>query len=214
VRYVALGMDVKALTTVGGETLIPMGSASGSPQTDAFYVKWLSAATAKKVAGEVGPFTQTQSRYRPIFTALIRTGSSIASQRIWVALTSADLSQTDGIGALATRYIGVRFSTAAHDTDWELASGDGTTGSVQDTGIAVQPNTAYLITLDWSIDGQLTCLINGLDCATKTTNLDTVTEGNSGATDLGVDCATTNLGTSPVTDLTSYISLRYNGNNF
>ena len=161
-----------------------MGTASASAQPDAFYVRWLSGAALKKVAGEVGPFDQTQSRYHPIYIALVRTGSSIAQQRIWVALSSAELSQTDGVGAIATRYIGVRFSTAAGDTTWKLASGDGTTGSVNDTAVLVQPNTFYLIQLNWSIDGQLSCQINNISCAAKTTNLDTgnatknVTAGN------------------------------------
>jgi len=207
-------MQATKLTTVAGESLNPVGTPSGSPQTDAYYIRWHSAPGAGSVAGEVGPFTQTQSRYRPVFSALIRTGSSIASQRIWVALTSANLSQTDGTGALATRYIGLRFSTAAGDTTWHLASGDGTTGSAQDSGITVQANTAYLITLDWSIDGQLDCQINGISCALKTTNLDTVTESNAGNTDLGVECGSTALGSPAVDDFTSYISLRYNGNNF
>jgi hypothetical protein len=202
-------MKAKVLTAIGGEALTSVGAASASPQPDAFYVRWLSSATANKTAGEVGPFTQTQSRYNPIYTALIRTGSNIASQRIWVALSSADLSQTDGAGATAIRYIGVRFSTSAGDTDWQLASGDGATGSVEDTGVAVQPGTAYLIQLNWSISGQLDCQINGVSCAAKTTNLDT---GNP--TDLGVDCVTTNLGSTAAAQIISYISLLYNGNDF
>jgi hypothetical protein len=200
-------MHAKALTAIGGEALSPMGTASASPQPDAFYVQWL--AGAKKTAGEMGPFDQTQSRYEPILTVLITTGSNISQERAWIALTSADLSQTDGTGSLATRYIGLRYSTAAGDTDWELASGDGTTGSVIDTGIAVQPNTSYLVELDWSGGTQLVCLINGIACATKTTNLDI---GN--ATDLGIECATTSLGTLPTVQDIAYIGLIYNGNDF
>jgi hypothetical protein len=202
-------MTSTALTAIGGATLTPVGTASASPQSDAFYVQWLSGASATKTAGEVGPFTQTQGRYRPIFTALIRTGASISKQRIWIALSSADLSQTDGVGSLATRYIGLRYSTSAGDTDWQLASGDGTAASVDDTGIAVQPNTYYLIQLNWSVDGQLSCLINNVSCAAKTTHLDI-----GGTTDLGVDCVATPLGTVAVSEMISYINLLYNGNNF
>jgi hypothetical protein len=202
-------MKAKVLTAIGGEALTPVGTASASPQSDAFYVRWASGAAANKTAGEVGPFTQTQSRYNPIYTALIRTGTSIANERIWVALSSADLSQTDGVGATTVRYIGLRFSTSAGDTDWQIASGDGTTGSVIDSGVAVQPGTYYLIQLNWSIGGQLDCQINGVSCAVKTTNLDT---GNP--TDLGVDCVTTTLSAVPAVQSTSYISLQYNGNDF
>ena len=208
-RWVPSGMHAKALTAVAGEELLPTGSTSASPQPDAFYVQWLSSGTKNKFGGEIGPFDQTESRYHPIFTALVRTGSSIANQRIWVALSSGDLSQTDGVGSLATRYVGLRFSTSAGDVDWQLASGDGTTGSVIDTGITVQPNTSYLIQLNWSVDGQLDCLINNISCAAKTTNLDT---GNP--TNLGVDCVTTNLGTTSVSEKISYLNLLYDGNNF
>jgi hypothetical protein len=208
-RWVATNMHAKTLTAFGGEPLKHVGTASASPQPDAFYVRWVSAGAAKKTAGEVGPFRQTESRYQPIYSALIRTGSSIAEQRIWVALTSADLSQSDGVGALATRYIGVRYSTSANDKDWQVGSGDGTTGSVQDSGIAVQANTYYLIELTWSTNGELNCQINGVSCATKTTNLDT-----GKPTELGVDCVTTALSSTPVVQSTAYISLQYNGNNF
>jgi surface antigen len=202
-------MTAKVLTAIGGQTLLPLGTASASPQLDAFYLELLSLATAKKTAGEVGPFNQTESRYHPVYTALIRTGTSIAQQRIWVALSSADLSQSDGVGALPTRYIGLRYSTSANDTDWQIASGDGTTGSVLDSGVAVQPNTSYLIQLDWSVDGQLTCQINNLVCGTKTTNLDT---GNP--TMLGVDLVATTLRATALAQYTAFISLVYDGNNF
>lgn len=214
-------MSAKVLTAIGGEVLVPAGTASASPQPDAFYVQWLSkngsgssssgagASSTAGIAGEVGPFTQTESRYQPIYTALIRTGTSITNQRIWVALTSASLSKSDGVGSLSTRYIGVRFSTLAGDIDWQLASGDGTTGSAIDTGIPVQANTFYLIQLNWATNGQLDCQINGISCTAKTTNLDT---GNP--TELGVDCATTTLISTPVAHSIAYISLLYDGNDF
>jgi hypothetical protein len=209
-RWVPLGMQAKGLTAIGGEALGPVGTASASPQSDAFYVQWNTAAGAKKTAGEVGPFTQTQSRYHPVYTALVRTGTSIAQQRIWVALSSGDLSQSDGVGTpMATRFIGLRYSTAAGDTDWQLVTSDGITGSAIDTGIPVQAGTVYLIQLNWATDGQVTCLINGISCATKTTNLDT---GNP--TDLGVDCVITSLSASAKYFRTSYITLLYDGNDF
>jgi hypothetical protein len=209
-RWVPLGMQAKGLTGIGGEALNPVGTPSASPQSDAFYVQWNTAAGAKKTAGEVGPFTQTQSRYHPVYTALVRTGTSIAQQRIWVALSSGDLSQSDGVGTpMATRFIGLRYSTAAGDTDWQLVTSDGITGSAIDTGIPVQAGTVYLIQLNWATDGQVTCLINGISCATKTTNLDT---GNP--TDLGVDCVITSLSAAAKYFRTSYITLLYDGNDF
>jgi hypothetical protein len=202
-------MTATTLTAQGGGTLTPVGIASGTAQADGYFVQWVSGAAANASAGLVGPFTQTEARYHPILTALIRTGTTISSQRIWVALASEDLSQSDGIGAVATKYIGLRYSTSAGDLDWQLASGDGNSGSVNDTGIVVKPNTAYLIQLNWSVDGQLTCLINNVSSAAKTTQLNT-----GGVANLGVDCVSTTLNAVPAVQSTAYIGLRYDGNNF
>jgi len=207
-KWVPITRTASRLTAFGGGPLTHLGTHTASRQGDAYYVQFTTGASAHSIAGVRGLYTQTEPAFRPAMTALIRTGATLSQQRIWVALTSADLALTDGTSGLATEYVGVRFSTAAGDATWQVASGDGATGSVSDTGVTVQPNTAYLIQLDWSVGGQLTCTINGT-AVTKTTNLDSL-----GSSDLGVEAEVTALATSKAGLLVSYMHLDYAGNDF
>lgn len=203
-----IGMTATAVTAVGGNALTVNGTPAASAQTDAYYITWASAATANSVAGLTQGFNQTQGRYRPVLKTLIRTDTTIDNRRIWVALTSASLSTSDGIGALATRYVGVRYSSVAGDVNWQCASGDGTTGSVVDTGVAVNASSTYLITVDWSVNGTLTCTINGV-ATTKTTELDTTQTAN-----LGIQNSLTTLTALARSHRIAYVRLKYNGNEF
>jgi len=208
-RFVPLGMNARYLTPIGGEPLGYVGGLTGTALQDAYYTECVSAVGQKSFSGIDGLFIQTQARYHPVMTALVRTGTSIASQRMWVALSSANLSETDGVGAITTRYIGLRYSTSAGDTDWMIASGDGTTGSAIDSGVPVSPSTPYLIQLNWSVDGQLSVLINNVVTGTKTTNLDT-----GGTTNLGIDLVGTTFQHTPIIVYVAHINLVYDGNDF
>jgi hypothetical protein len=180
------------------------GTASSSPQADANYVAWLSAATTPATAGIGGSFILTQGRYRPKLQVLVRTDTSIATQRDWVGLTSATMTASDTSNT--TRYVGVRYSTAVPDTKWKCASGDGAANSAVDTGVTVAVSTAYLITIDWSVAGTLICSIstNGGTPVTvsKTTNLDA-----AGTTNLGIMDYLTNTAAAAFTWRTAWMSI-------
>ena len=80
--------------------------------------------------------------------------------------------------------------------------GDGTTSSETSTGVVVAASTEYLLTVDWSVHGTLTCTVVKLSSppvttiVTKSTNLDagatalylqnTVTTYNTTAKNLGI----------------------------
>ena len=170
-----IGTAGAVLTATNVLTPTSNGTASSSPDSDSNYVQYGTAASTGALAGVIQPFSQTQGRYRPKLTTLLRTDTAITNQRIWVALSSADLSATDATGAFATQYVGVRYSTSAGDTTWKCGSGDGANASLVDTGVTVSASTAYQITVDWSVDGTLNCSVatNGGTAATtaKTTNL-------------------------------------------
>ncbi|MEK6833966.1 MAG: hypothetical protein AABY31_00590 [Thermoproteota archaeon] len=166
-----LGTAATVFTSVGCAAFTITGTPAASAQTDSYYISHQSAATINTLAGVTQTFIQTQGRYRPKLTALIRTDGNIDNRRIWVALTPVALTLTNGVGALTTRYVGVRYSTSAGDTAWQCGSSDGTTGSVITTGVTVAPSTRYHITVDWSVNGTLTCTVNGIS-VNKTTNLD------------------------------------------
>ena len=202
------GTTATAMTAVGGVAVTVNGTASASAQTDSYYISWASAATANSVAGLTQGFTQTQGRYRPKLTTVIRTDTTTDNRRIWIALTSASLSTSDGIGALATRYVGLRHSSAVGDVNWQCASGDGTTGSVVDTGVPVSASTAYTVVIDWTVDGTLTCAVNGVS-VTKTTELDSTQTAN-----LGIQNSLTTLTALARNHRISYIRIQYTGNDF
>lgn len=174
-----LGTTATVFTSVGCAAFVVTGTPAASAQTDSYYIAHPSAATINTGAGISQTAIQTQGQYRPKLTALIRTDSTIDNRRIWVALeaVSGGLLTSDGVGAFTTRYVGVRYSTSAADTQWQCASGDGTTGSVVSTGVTVAASTAYKITVDWSVNGTLTCTVNGTS-VNKTTNLDTTQTAN------------------------------------
>ena len=119
-------------------------------------------------------------------------------------MTPVALTTVDGTGAFTTRYVGVRYSTAAGDTQWQCGSGDGTTGSVITTGVTVAASTAYKITVDWSVNGTLTCTVNGTSVA-KTTNLDATQTAA-----LGFHVALTTLTAAARTMITAFIHLETN----
>lgn len=199
-----LGTTATVFTSVGCAAFVITGTPAASAQTNSYYIAHPSAATINTLAGVTQTFIQTQGQYRPKLTALIRTDSTIDNRRIWVALTSAALTTTNGTGALATRYVGVRYDTSVPDTQWQCASGDGTTGSVLTTGVTVAVSTAYLITVDWSVNGTLTCTVNGVS-VNKTTNLDTTQTAA-----LGIHSALTTLTAAARTMRTAFIHLETN----
>lgn len=205
-RWVVIGSGGTAFTAVGGVALTNNGTRTASSQTDSYYVNFASAATANTVAGATQAFTQVRGNYRPKLTVMLRTDAATTSRRMWVALTSAALSTTDGTGALATRYVGLRYSTNAGDVNWQCASGDGTTGSVVDTGVAVTANTAYAITLDWTVSGTLVCTVNGVS-VNKTTNIDATQTAN-----LGIQASLTTLTAAARSIRLAFLRLQYVGN--
>jgi len=199
-----VGTTATVFTSVGCAAFVITGVPAASAQTDSYYIAHPSAATIDTLAGITQTFIQTQGRYRPKLTVLIRTDATIDLRRIWVALTPVALTLTDGVGAFTTRYVGVRYSTSAGDTAWQCASGDGTTGSVVSTGVAVAVSTAYKITVDWSVNGTLTCTVNGTS-VNKTTNLDTTQTAA-----LGLHAALTTLSAVARTHRTAFIHLETN----
>lgn len=199
-----LGSTATVLTSVGCAAFVVTGTAAASSQTDSYYVQHTSATTINTLAGVTQTFIQTQGRHRPKLTAKIRTDSTIDNRRIWVALTPVALTTTDGVGAVTTRYVGVRYSTSAGDTQWQCASSDGTTGSVLSTGVTVTANTAYTITVDWSVDGTLTCTVNGTS-VNKTSNLDATQTAQ-----LGFHSALTTLTAAARVHRTAFIHLETN----
>jgi hypothetical protein len=204
--YVTQGLTATNLTLVGaGVALTKTANSTASiVNSTGNYVQIKTSATN----GNTASFTNTnvvQGQLNPILKTTIQTYTTIASQRIWIALTSASLSTTDAVGASTIKFVGVRYSTSAGDTNFQCVSGNGTTASAIDTGVAVTANTSYTIELDWSSPSTLICKINN-QATTKTTNLE-----SPATTNLGIHTSITNLGTSIVGLGVAYIKLLFNG---
>ncbi|MGA3171480.1 MAG: choice-of-anchor Q domain-containing protein [Chthoniobacteraceae bacterium] len=215
-KWVTNSLSAKTLIPYGGGvSLATTGATSASPQSDAFYVSYATAAKLNATAGVRGPYTQTEGRYGPSLTALIRTDGTASNERYWIALTpsaiTADVATsgtTPVAVSTATRFVGVRYSTSAGDTDWTVVSADGTAASTMDTGVPALPDTAYTIQLDWSVAGQITFTVNGTSVV-KTTNLDSV-----GSSPLGIQANVTSLAAAPHRISISYLRASYSGNDF
>jgi hypothetical protein len=122
-------------------------------------------------------------------------------------LNSATITGSDeAAGATSTVIMAVRFSTTAGDTTWQCGSGDGTTISYTNTGVAVASGTYYDIVIDGTTIGQMKCMIatNGGSYVTtvKSTNIPT------SSTMLGITNAATTLAASAVVHRMAYTYLQ------
>ncbi len=198
------GSTATAMTAVNLVVPTVNGVPAASAQADSHYIGWPTTAVSGTIGGLTQGFTETQARYRPKLTTLIRTDTSIATQRIWVGLTSAALTGVDS--STTIRYVGVRYSTAAADTTFQCASGNGAAQNVVNTGVTVAINTSYLITVDWSVSGTLVCSISANGgtptVVTKSTNLD-----NAGTTNLGITNTLTTLAATIFTHRIGWVHL-------
>lgn len=205
-----LGTNQNAFTAVNMVAPVVNGTPLASAQAEDFYVQWTSGAVSGNSGGVTSTLLQTEMRYTPRAATRIRTDTAITTRRIWFALNSAAIVGTDGAGALATTYVGLRYSTNASDTTWKCGSGDGTTGSVIDTGVTVTTSTYYDLILDATIPGQLTCQVakNGGSyvSVTKSTNIST------SSVNLGITDTATTLAASAVVHRSAYVYVGGRGN--
>ena len=172
------------LTAVGGTpTHTLTGTASDVSDSTGHYVQ-LSADTA--LAGiDIATTECTKTESGPIVTFTIKTGAvlPIATERLWVGLSSASLTTTDsptGAHVLAFRYGPTTDGTAF----WRAVSNDGggDTGTTTTSTVAIAAATRYVLTIDATSSSSVTFYVNGALIATHTTNLPTATQA------LGTQC--------------------------
>jgi hypothetical protein len=204
--WAPLGITATAMTSVNLVAPTVTGTVTSTAQAEDYYVGWTSGATSGNVGGLTQAFTETEPRYTPRLATRIRTDTSIASRRIWVGLNSAAITGSDeAAGAGATVFVGLRYSTTAGDTTWQCGSGDGTTISYTNTGVAVTASTYYDIVLDMSTVGQLTC-----EVAANGGSYVSVTKSNNVPTNsspLGITDAVTTLAATTTIHRVAYVYL-------
>ncbi len=177
---------------------------ANASDTAHLIVPFTTGGSNHNIAGIGGTTVQAQKPWagHPRLDISVRTSASLADQRIWIALQTGagalslagngTIGGSDGTGVFANPYVGIRYSTDAMDTTWQLCSGDGTTGSCSDTTMTVSANKTYQLTLDYSGSGQV--VFYGILGATsigarKTTNLPT-TDGTLWNYTLGIETLT------------------------
>ena len=113
--------------------------------------------------------------HNPIFFAKIKTGASIAAMRLWIGLTSNDITNVDDplVEVCAFRY------SAGISGNWYAVTDDGATLTPVDTGLAIAANTIYTPMIEVVNGNTVKFYINGALLHTATTNLP------SAATDFG-----------------------------
>ena len=201
--WAPVGVNVSTFTAVNLAAATASGTAATSPQAEDYYIQWTSGATSGALAGVSSTFTVTEPRYTPRAATRIRTDTSIASRRIWFALTSANLAGSDATGTTSTVFFGIRYSTNAGDTNWQCGSGNGTSATFTDTGVKVVTSTYYDFILDASVSGQLTCQIatNGGSYVSVTKSTTVSTSANA----LGVTDEVTSLAAASVVHRAAFV---------
>lgn len=85
-------------------------STTGATQVDGYYVTIATTAVAGNLAGYTFNTSQqhTSTAYNPIFEAVIRTGATITSSRLWIGLINGTPPNSDtlGINGVAFRFNG------------------------------------------------------------------------------------------------------------
>ncbi len=130
-----------AATTIGeGVTAniggTPSGQVSANDATNTF-MQLTAAATAANYNDGGGGFPRPA--YNPVYESIIKTGSDITNQILWIGLQNG---VTNG-NTMANSAINFRFSTTAPDTGWVPVMNNGGT-QTEGTAIGtVQASTAY-----------------------------------------------------------------------
>lgn len=195
------------LTAIGGTpTHTLTGTASNVSDSSGHYVQLsgdgaiagIQIATTEVVKTEIGP----------VCTFVVKTGALLpvqATERIWIGMSSADLSGSDsptGAHVMAFRY--------AISTDgtvfWRTVTNDGgaDAGTPTTTTVAIAASTRYVLTVDASDSTSIKFYINGTLASTHTTNLPTAT------TALGCQCFALDAGAGTMELLISNIVYQTN----
>lgn len=146
--------------------------------SDNLYGTIASQASAGSDFGwRTSNFTLVQRQWFPTYETIILSPDIITSVRMWVGLTSAQMTDSD---TAPGHFMGFRFSTVAGDTGWTPITRDGATQNAATTIGTVAANTAYRLKIRCT-SGHVFFSVNGGTETDVTSNLPTSTQ------DLGVN---------------------------
>ena len=135
------------------------------------FINYLTAAVINSDGGWLSSaFSQTRFDYRPIYDAVVQTGSDITSIRHWIGLFSADPMASS---APAVSLMAFRYDTGADGTAfWRTVTNSGGVPTVTVTTTAIAVSTSYrlMIVVD-SAGANVRFYINGALVSTHTLTL-------------------------------------------
>jgi len=108
------------------------------------FITLPTTAAAGNIAGWITTsFNLIRPAHDPIVEVIIKTSSDLTSQRDWIGLVDADITNVDTLAA-GREFIGFRYSSVAVDPGWMPVLHDGTTQNVGTAmGGAIQASTVY-----------------------------------------------------------------------
>lgn len=198
---------------------LAFGSAPGTAKTaDGYIAAYVSNATTNNIAGVIGPYTaacaETYPLNRPKLVGFWESDNpATTNRRMWFGLTSAALSTAappTGSAAQAATVVGIAFDPSVNSGKFLCVSGDHTNWTGTDMGLAVVASHRYYLTVDWHVNGTLTCKVFEVETGITTTIAKTTNLDNAATTDLSVINATTTLANSAVNHYIRFYSLEQN----
>lgn len=149
------------------------------------FITLPSTAVIGNLGGWVtSSFNLVRSSLDPTIEIYVKTDATNTTERLWVGLISADITNVDDPAA-GTKFIGFRFSTNAADAGWMPVLDDGATMNVGTVlGGVLGNSTVYKLKMRIVSGGTPTCYFSVNDGAEQamTTNFPAI------ATDLGAVC--------------------------
>lgn len=181
------GVRASGTTAIGQGIANPTTANSPANANDSSntFMTLPTTAAAGNIAGWItGSFNLIRPSYDPIIEVIVKTGSDLTSQRDWIGLVDADITNVDTLAA-GREFIGFRYSSVAVDPGWMPVLNDGTTQNVGTAmGGAIQASTVYKLKIRVVSSGTPTAYFSVNDGAEQAmqTNFPPI------ATDLGAIC--------------------------
>lgn len=151
---------------IGQPNISTAGSTSDVTDGSKNWTRFVSNTTLGAAAGIRQAGTIFRYDHLPIFDLYIKTGSSLANQRIWICITPVDTSNSD---TAPNNSVGLNYSSVLGDTTWYAYCRDGSAQTRVDTGTAIATDTAYRIRIR-VLSSSIKVSINGGAEVTASTN--------------------------------------------
>jgi hypothetical protein len=131
-------------TGVGAAAATLSGTTADDPTADGDWVTLTTGAVSGDTASFTNPTTMNaQYRWAPTVSLTLRSPAVLTSCRLWCGMFS-NVGTTQAADDPTVQGFGVRYSTAAPDTNWQLFRNDGAGGgAIEDSTVAVVANTVY-----------------------------------------------------------------------